>query len=104
MSEASDELEEAYTNTESSDDEQHAFAQNSESDEETPQLHQTLNSLHAALGPQAQSPPFDLLPPAFPAAHAPPVRPHHNTQKSQTLTPCHNVALSPKAQKPHVRG
>ena len=83
MSEASDELEEAYTNTESSDDEQHAFAQNSESDEETPQLHQTLNSLHAALDPQAQSPPFDLLPPRVPGRQ----RPTHPAASQHTEIP-----------------
>ena len=62
------ELEEA-SNTESSEDEQHDI-QHSDSDEEAPQLHQALNNLHAALGPQAPSHPPSLLPP--PPGHATP--------------------------------
>lgn len=59
---AQDELEVTSNHTESSEDEQH---QPSESDEETPQLHHTLNHLHAALGPQAPShpPPRPRFPP-----------------------------------------
>lgn len=53
---AQDELEVTSNHTESSEDEQQDI-QPSESDEETPQLHHTLDHLHAALGPQAPSHP-----------------------------------------------
>ena len=63
MADLQHELEVTSNHTESSEDEQQDI-QPSESDEETPQLHHTLNHLHAALGPQVPSHPPPSLPPA----------------------------------------
>ena len=51
MADLQDELEVTSNHTESSEDEQQDI-QPSDSDEETPQLHHTLNHLHAAAPPR----------------------------------------------------
>lgn len=63
MMEVAGELEEPSSNTEGSEDEQQEI-QHSDSDEEAPQLHQALNNLHAALGPQAPRTPLHFYRPA----------------------------------------
>ena len=76
MADLQDELEVTSNHTESSEDEQQDI-QPSDSDEETPQLHHTLNHLHAALGPQAPShPPPIHFPPAR-RSHAHPIRAYY---------------------------
>ena len=81
MADLQDELEVTSNPAESSEDEQQDI-QPSDSDEETPQLHHTLNHLHAALGPQVPSHPPLHFPPPGDAPIGTYNYPHVNTRAS----------------------